>query len=273
MLTQNSGDLDDVVSVVSRDRLIVYGDQVTIRGKITVRQPPPTQMGGVVSGKVVEIKPDPRTSWGGDIVIVARRLDTLTDEQTGDAVLDLEGDTGVTSTEYWTGPPHQGVGDRGAPGSGETPGGTGQSSADASGIVDPKSPLNGGTGADGGLGGRGGKFVLICGSLAPTVALDVDVSGGHGGDGLDGQPGAKGGPGGGGDQSAGGDGGRGGNGGDGGRPGLFGGPGWISIWLLNGSATPAITYAQRRRAGPPGPGRGGWRLRRPGTRWDPNPAA
>lgn len=256
-LTQSSDDLGDVVNVAADQDVVVFGDVVTIRGNVTVQRPPAQDANGTHP-----------VANGGRVVILARQLKTLPDDK-GDAILDLEGAQGYKSPNVWTAQPHNGVGDTGDPGRGVTfgwqspkAGGTGQSSLDASGKVDPNSPLNGRPGDAGGAGGNGGSVELRCGSLDSGVALGVDVSGGHGGDGLDGQKGAKGGAGGPGDNggvvrgpSPGGNGGRGGNGGDGGAPGAGGAPGTISIWLWNGSAS-AITCTLD--AGVPGkPGSGG----------------
>jgi hypothetical protein len=246
ILTQRSEVLDLVVNVPADKDMVVYGDVVTIKGPIQVRLPQPQ-------------KPPPyfpAADVGGSLIILARRLETdtamATDGKWIDAKLDLAGDRGWTSAKPWTGPPHNGVGDTGTPGTRDgAPGGIGQSSADASGKFDPMSPLNGANGPSGGPGGAGGSFELRCYSLASSVALAVDVSGGIGGNGLDAQDGAKGGKGGDGGlenrggvpwPNKGGNGGRGGNGGTGGIPGEGGAPGSISIWLLNGSAN-AITCA------------------------------
>lgn len=258
VLAQDSGDVDLIVGAAGSKDIVVYADLVTIKGKVTVQQP---------AGAATSDDPHP-VATGGRVVILARRLDTLTGSS-GDAVLDLTGAEGYLSPNVWTAPPHGGVGDTGDEGVGvfwgwntPTPGGTGQSSADS-----PKSPLNGAPGDPGGLGGSGGVCELRCGSLASTVALGVDVSGGTGGNGLDGQKGAKGGAGGPGAKagwysgSPGGNGGRGGNGGDGGAPGAGGAHGAIAIWLMSGSADAVTCKLDAGAPGAPGngadPGDGG----------------
>jgi hypothetical protein len=253
-LTQDSADPGELNLPAGKD-VVVFGDVVTIRGAIRLRRPAPEPTGD---------GPHP-VAKGGSLLILARRLDTLPGKG-GDAKLDLTGAEGETSAKIWTGPPIK-EGKRGDPGRGATwswesekSGATGESSADASGKVNPKSRLHGQPGAPGGAGGNGGSLDLRCGSLATTVALAVDVSGGRGGTGQDGQPGAKGGRGGPGDEggwvrsaSGGGNGGRGGDGGDGGAPGPGGAPGTISITLRAGS-TSALTCTLDAGA----PGRPGW---------------
>ena len=195
---------DDGSVIVAGDRdLVVYGDEVTIRGTISVRK------GTAVGAK------------GAAVTIVARRL--LTD---GVAVIDVGGAKGLTDqTKDWgISTPRAGTkgyeytpnelnpvevakadetfwimnDHHGWDGLGHgDPAGPGQTSDDpTTNDHDPASPLNGSSGAGGGDGGAGGSATLRIGQVHIGATLTVGAQGGRGGAGLKGQKGATGGAGG-----------------------------------------------------------------------------
>jgi hypothetical protein len=285
---------DDGVVYVASDRdLVVYADQLTVRGTLRF-----------VKSATANDSAGPN---GCQVTIMAREL--LTD---GTAILDVSGGQGPSPA-----PPGKDWGiSRPTPGTAGSdqvpskfqadviklssgdyswwlnnqqhawegqrfgdPAGTGESSnLPGSDQHDPNSPLNGQPGAAGGPGGRGGAVSLRLSHLDTNAALTVRANGGVGGDGRKGQMGGTGGPGGKGhdpiDASIsdgswsgsctitpmypGGRGGRGGKGGKGGAAGKGGDGGQIHVCVRSGSADSIDASAPNVTAGPWGaPGAGG----------------
>jgi hypothetical protein len=213
------------VNVVRTKDLVVYADQVTLKGTIRLHPDPalpalvqqlnqelakPTaqQNSQVIHDLGDQIKQKAR----GAVTIVAREL--VTD---GAAVIDASGDIGATLTaQDWPQPAPPPSGNKGAPGPlgqcislndygvfcspEDNPygpdAGDGESSDLPNGTHNPNSRLNGQPGKDGGAGGQGGTVRLRFGQLDTNAALTLVSKGGQGGNGLRGQNGMKGGDGG-----------------------------------------------------------------------------
>lgn len=244
-LSQEGGDAAGLVTIVSDRGVIVLADDVTIKGKLSIRLP---------------AKADGTGGDGAAITILARTLGSLPGAG-GDAAIDVSGGAGRTSAKIWTAP--AATGPVGTPGHSiwhpitddTLDGGTGLHGID------------GANGDDGMPGGHGGKIDIRLFAAAEAAAIALTAAGGAGGAGQAGQQGGQGGHGGDGARSeiwpvgtpsaatAGGNGGPGGKGADGGAPGAGGMPGPIMLRMVNlGAAafTPAL------EAGEPGaPGQGG----------------
>ena len=245
VLTQDQTAGEDVVPVMSDRDLVVFADEVTIRGALAFHRPQ---------------APDGTGGAGSRVQILARKVDSIPGA-TSDAGLDVAGGAGITSTKVWvaaakTGPPvapghsiwhpikdDTAIGDRGSPG---TPGSAG----------DP-----------GGTGGAGGGIDIRCSFAATTAAISLVADGGPGGNGLDGQVGGQGGQGGPGADgenywagptpsaaTEGGPGGLGGAGGNGGAPGAGGTPGSIRLRARNAGMSAFGSSLQSGLPGDPGAG-------------------
>jgi hypothetical protein len=271
VLTQEAKPPADSFKVPGTTDLEIFGDEVTIRGRIRAK--------------------------GRTIRIFARVL-KMTKVGTEAAELDVSGKDGEAPSEKLA---SAGEGKTGDPGYNDCiepiplggctwrDGGPGQSAnlrdADMA-SPDPKAPpqyrlngqpendwMHGKDGDPGKTGGNGGTIYLFCGSFSRDEPLILSANGGRGGDGQDGQDGAKGGDGGNGvdavgnagvmgagwkNATAGGNGGRGGDGGRGGRGGNGGNGGCIVFRAVNEKKLPGTWVKCIADGGARGaPGKGG----------------
>ena len=244
VLAQDGAPGDGVVPLVSDRDVVVFADEVTIRGSLAFHA---RQAANGTGGA------------GCKVQILVRQIDSVPAADK-DAGLDVSGGAGATSTKIYAAPAASGKpGDPGYsiwhPITDDTAEGT------IGGRVSP------GANGDPGLpGGAGGSIDIRCAFAAPTAAVSLVADGGPGGSGLDGQTGGQGGPGGvGGDgekywagnpshATKGGPGGPGGRGGDGGAAGAGGVPGAIKVRVRNSGL---LAFGTSLKAGAPGtPGNG-----------------